>query len=475
MRTSKRGVVSAATPSARLRQAVVVSVMCLALYCFLLVPEHSLDSSRTVLETNPSSISSPSSRQQKLPRDVLENRSLTAAQCATAFPGLTAEIDDAVSRGGAFELPRSYFPPDGAVVGPLVVARVRDGRLTILARARRVDLSADALQHRAATLHQVAAALLTAPPDEPVPDAVLALCHGDDPRSPSLSYARPADPSLSGGAGGRRYFAMPHFSFWGWPIAPVGSFARAAAAIARVESALPAWADKDPRAAWRGTTWFAGARAARLRHDLVNAARGRPWADVEPLLANRTNALAIEDFCRYRYVVHTEGVTYSGRFQFHQLCASVVLTPPIAWMQHLTHLARPVFSYDLDGVQRTPPGPGPAPAANMVPYPANWVKEAWPTSYDPRKEANIVFVAPDWSDLEATVEWLERHPKVAEGIARRQRELFDGGGYFSPAAEMCYWRAAIRGWSEVARADEKELEGMEEIPWEEFSITEIHK
>ncbi|XXH03968.1 hypothetical protein Hte_010376 [Hypoxylon texense] len=474
---------------ARLRQVVVVSVVCLALYCFLLVPDHSLDSSRTVPDPFPYHSSSRSQRpssqqqqqqqqqQQRHPPELLNNRFLTTSQCAAAFPGLTKEIDDVVAKG-PFVLPRNSH----SGLGPLV-ARVRGGRLSILSYARRVDLGKDMLQHRSATLHQIAAALLTAPAEEeePMPDTIFAFNHEDDPVSPSLSYARPADPALNGEA--KRVFAIPHFSFWAWPIASVGSFGRAASAIAALES-LPSssssWSSKTPKAVWRGTTWFNSARAGRMRQDLVVTAKNKPWADVEALHANRSNALAIEDFCRYRYVVHTEGVTYSGRFQYHQLCASVVLSPPIAWMQHLTHLARPAFSHALDGVTRTPPGAAAAAAPppssrDSVPYPAPWVREAWPTAYDPRTEANIVFVAPDWSDLEATVAWLERHPAVAEGIARRQRDLFHGGGYFSPAAEMCYWRAALRGWSKVARTDGQGFEDLEEIPWEEFSLKEIHK
>ncbi|KAI8957399.1 hypothetical protein F5Y11DRAFT_339850, partial [Daldinia sp. FL1419] len=325
------------------------------------------------------------------------------------------------------------------------------------------------LQHRSATLHQISNALLTAPGTEPLPSTILSFNHNDDPTSPALTYSRPSDPSFNGA--GKHFFAIPHFSFYSWPISSVRSFPRAAAAISALESRLPSWQDKDPRAVWRGTTWFNSPRGgARLRHDLVLTARGKPWADIEPLAANGSNALMIEDFCRYKYILHTEGVTYSGRFQYHQLCASVVLTPPIAWMQHLTHLARPVFSYQLDGVKRTASETA---EGKLVPYPAAWVKAAWPKEYDPQ-EANIVFVAPDWSDLESTIEWLEKHPKVAEGIASRQRELFDGGGYFSPAAEMCYWRALLRGWSKVVRTEGQGFENLEEIPWEEFSLKEIH-
>ncbi|KAI0137869.1 hypothetical protein F4776DRAFT_654575 [Hypoxylon sp. NC0597] len=442
MRPSKRGPSSAA----RLRQVFIVSVICLALYCFLLVPDHSLDSSRT------------------LPPALLNNRFLTSSQCAAAFPGLTREIDDVVAKG-PFTLARR--PHD---LGPLV-ARIRDGKLYIISYARKSDLSKEMLQHRSATLHQIAAALLTTPPSEPLPDTIIAINHEDDPVSPSLSYSRPADPSFNGP--GKHYFAMPHFSFYAWAIPTVGSFWRASRAISALESRL-SWASKSPLAVWRGTTWFNNPRAGRLRQDLVAATRDAPWADVQPLFSNGSNALAIEDFCRHRYVVHTEGVTYSGRFQYHQLCASVVLSPPIAWMQHVTHLVKPAFSSSLDGVARTPPGTT-SRADQLAPYPAPWVREAWPRSYDPGKEANMVFVAPDWSDLEATVGWLERHPRVAEGIARRQRELFDGGGYFSPAAETCYWRAVIRGWSSVVRTEGQGFEDLDEVPWEEFSLKEIHK
>ena len=81
------------------------------------------------------------------------------------------------------------------------------------------------------------------------------------------------------------------------------------------------------------------------------------------------------------------------------------------------------------------------------------------------------FVAPDWSDLEDTVLWLEQNPRAAQGIARRQRDLFAGGGYFSPAAEVCYWRALVRGWHKVAKFDEKEWEGREGVPYETFVVT----
>ncbi|KAI0406450.1 hypothetical protein F4802DRAFT_96700 [Xylaria palmicola] len=539
-----------ARQTARLRQVIVVAALCLAIYCFLLAPDDSLDSARS---TNPEVYQARWRQQQwqrgreahhSLPPELLNDRFLTEDQCRASFPGLLDQVDDEVAKG-PFKLERSP-----SSLGPLI-ARIRDGQLYILSAARKSDLSRDMLAHRSATLHQIANAVLTWPrpassapgasPFAHIPDTVFAFNHHDDPLPGTFSYSRPADPALATAADGapKRFFPAPHFSFYAWPLPFVGSLPRAARAIAGVEAALP-FAAKIPRAVWRGTTWFNNPRAGRLRQNLVRAfgtrdaaaAARRRWADVEALdwtggaERNATNALRIEDFCRYKYVIHTEGVTYSGRFQFHNLCASVVLTPPVAWIQHLTHLLRPVFTYTLDpdapdAASSPPPPPsfasssssssGPSTRRSLLsslfsaspeprrraakapglprrpidlgdrekppplsPYPASWVRHAWPTEYD-ASEANIVFVAPDWSDLEAAVAWLEAHPRVAEGIARRQRALFEGGGYFSPAAEMCYWRGLIRGWSEVVRVDEGAFGDLEGVTWEEFSLKEIHK
>ena len=99
------------------------------------------------------------------------------------------------------------------------------------------------------------------------------------------------------------------------------------------------------------------------------------------------------------------------------------------------------------------------------------INPRWSHSYAPT-EANIVFVDYDWADLEQTINWLRKHPDIAKGIAKRQRDEVAGRGYLSPAAESCYWRALVNGWSKVVRteADERWDEG-EEVRWETFSLT----
>jgi len=243
---------------------------------------------------------------------------------------------------------------------------------------------------------------------------------------------------------------MPHFSFWSWPLPFIGSIPSAARKIAAIEEEL-SWENKEKRAIWRGTSWYNNGAGSnrRGRQELLTKTRGKHWADVEALQwennsEDASNAIRIEDFCRKKFIIHTEGFGYSGRLQFHQLCASVIISPPLEWMQHTSHLIRPVFSSTLLR----------GPAQGWTPEPvAKWeqtARKGWPEVYS-AKEANMVFVRPDWEDLEEVITWLEDHPEVAKGIAERQRETFEGKGYLSSAAEACYWRALIRGWAEISR------------------------
>ncbi|KAH6617307.1 glycosyl transferase family 90-domain-containing protein [Chaetomium tenue] len=437
----------------QLRQATLLLGGVLTLYCFLFV-----------WRTPPQPVSARAGK-PALPPEVLNNLSLDEGQCNAYFPGLTKEIDEVVAEGP--------FPvKQTGDMGPLQ-GRIKDGQIHIIHAQRKSDLSQEMLNSRTASLHQLHRALLTSP--TPLPDTIFTLNFQDQPFGTAWAYSRHADPQfVSNKDGHARTFLMPHFSFWAWNLPFIGSMGRAAEAIAELEAgyAGAAWHGKIAKAVWRGTMWFNSVHSPRMRQNLVKEARGKPWADVEPLewtsngggkgaAKTASNALPIEGFCRYKYIVHTEGIAYSGRFQFLQMCASVVLTPPIQWMQHVTHLARPLFSSDLD-LKRGNGGKSWTPTEK--------VKRAWPVGYKP-EEANIVFVAPDWSDLGETVAWLEEHPGIAEGIARRQRDMFVGGGYFSPAAETCYWRAMVRGWAKMARTEGQGWEDTEGITFEAFSLT----
>jgi hypothetical protein len=88
----------------------------------------------------------------------------------------------------------------------------------------------------------------------------------------------------------------------------------------------------------------------------------------------------------------------------------------------------------------------------------------------------MIFVSPDWSDLEATILYLRKNPELAKGIARNQRELMVKGGYLSESAEACYWRSLIRAWGKVVRTSETDGEvgegWGEGMRWETYSLLE---
>lgn len=250
---------------------------------------------------------------------------------------------------------------------------------------------------------------------------------------------------------------MPLFAGWSWPKEGLGSLDAILRRITDVEREV-SWEEKQDKVVWRGTVWFNPLGYPDLRKHLVATAQGEEkekWADVAAL--NATNALKIEDFCRYKYVVYTEGVSYSGRLPYHQACESVVIMAPMTWVTTSAVLIRPIWAGDLMGVDHD----------QKV-----RVDGAIPTitSY---KEANAIYVDPNFSNLESVVEFLREHPNVARQIARNQRAMVVGGGYLSVAAETCYWRALIEGWSRAAIVDEAEWGGLEGERYETWLLKEI--
>ncbi|KAI1420430.1 glycosyl transferase family 90-domain-containing protein [Xylaria sp. FL1777] len=437
-------------------------------------------------------------------QDLYQFLNLSEQECRDTFPNLTEDLDATVALG-PFTLKQTHGR------GPLQ-ARLKDGQLYIIHSEDENTLTPELLQARQAALHQINRAIITSP--EALPDTIFSLNVRDQPYGTAWSYSRPAyAASASAMPPITRAFLMPHFSFWNWPLPSVGSIARAAEAISRIEESLP-FARKDPRVVWRGSPRFNSAHHPTLRQDLLRVTAGAKWADVRALnsyevdLSHATIAkddkeiegkarkggsgnneelemedeeqerdgreleyreagkeeegstgignttIMIEDFCRYKYVLYTDGVTYSGRLPFLQMCGSVLLTPPMAWRQLTTHLLQPVFSQDL------------VPTRREV---TEDMRNAWPKRYSPN-DANAVFISPDWSDLEDIVLWLEDHPDVAAGIARRQRDLFVRKGYISPAMETCYWRALLRGWSQVVRLEGEGWDDKAGVSWESFSI-----
>jgi hypothetical protein len=210
---------------------------------------------------------------------------------------------------------------------------------------------------------------------------------------------------------------MPDFGYWSWPEVKVGPYREIRRRIAAIDDG--AWVDNDfvpglsfhdkkKQLIWRGSP----STAPEIRGMLLRQSRGKSWASVRALNWEdeddlRLNLLPMEEHCRYMFLAHTEGRSFSGRGKYLLNCHSVMISHPLVWRE--AHHAALISS---------------------------------------GAEANFVEVAPDFSDLERKIEYLIDHPEVAERIANNSVATFRDR-YLTPAAEACSWRALIRQYASV--------------------------
>ena len=198
-----------------------------------------------------------------------------------------------------------------------------------------------------------------------------------------------------------RLWLMPDFNFFA--SSPIGSSYLDMQRRAKLHDKFIV--DKIPKAVWRGARWT----NAGMRGHLLDLTKDREWADVkETDLKNGTNIMAMDDLCRYMFVVHTEGRSWSGRLKFLLNCDSLPIVHDLDWTTEYYHLF-------------VPDGP----------------------------DQNYIPVHRDFSDLEEKVAYFLAHPVQAQRVVDNAVNTFRSR-YTSPAAEACYWRRLIQGWSEVA-------------------------
>lgn len=168
------------------------------------------------------------------------------------------------------------------------------------------------------------------------------------------------------------------------------------------------WSRKIPKILWRGATM-----GLELRERFLNVTADQPWADVKALKWRDKDSMAndlksMPEHCQYKYLAHTEGNSYSGRLKYLQSCRSVVVAHKMDWIQHYHPLMR---------------------------------------SSGPRQ--NFVEVERNYENLAEKITWLQKHGSDAERIASNNVKVFRER-YLTSAAEVCYWRKLIHGWSKVS-------------------------
>ncbi|KAE9978135.1 hypothetical protein EG328_001672 [Venturia inaequalis] len=328
---------------------------------------------------------------------------LSASQCDLAFQPLFEEISRAASfarnNGGASPADLNIsWTKQGAIR-----ALIQDRQLYILSTT---ELESGHLLPRAiAILQSIYRAILTSP--NPVPNIEF-----------SFSVSDYADPNhvnktiwaLTRLASEESTWLMSDFAYFSWPMnGLIGSYATVRSRISERE---PAWKDKIDKAVWRGSV-----KPNKARQDLINAAEGKDWSDVRGIewssakslmKASQKYAVSVVDHCAYKYLIGTEGRSYSGRLKYLQNCHSTLLMPPPTWIE-------PHHSLLVSSGSKQ----------NFVPLNQNY------------------------SDLDEKMKDLLATPEKARLIADNAVKTFKDG-VLTPAAQTCYWRRMFREWRDIS-------------------------
>ncbi|KAK8216892.1 hypothetical protein M8818_001855 [Zalaria obscura] len=367
----------------------------------------------TIVEDSEPGVEDPSTWQFSPERDS-HNYGLSTSQCAVAFPRLYHEIHRAAAYQGQRGNTATVSPPPGP--GQVHVA-IRNRQLYIL--STRYDGNGYDIRRSLAILGSIYRAITAS--SDPIPDtdftfSVRDIAEPDHSNRTLWVLARTAATE--------QHWVMPDFGYWSWELDLVGEYS---AVRERMLGNEVDFASKDARALWRG------AKNNAVRAALLKAARGRDWADVEEITwrdrtrfmaASQRLAVPMWEHCRYKYLIHTEGRSYSGRGKYLLNCHSVVIMHELEWVENYHHLL--VAS-----------GP----------------------------DQNVVSVERDFSDLEDKVRYLNTHPERARRIVDNSVAIFRDR-YLTPAAQACYYREMVRSWAKLS--DTREVDVGRAVPFETY-------
>ncbi|KAK4547019.1 hypothetical protein LTR36_001240 [Oleoguttula mirabilis] len=326
------------------------------------------------------------------------NHGLSAEQCNAAFPKLYNDIDRAVGHWADREItPETIELYDGNEAGVRVLFKDQQLRVVQTRGMFRDDFRLRIM----AVLHQLHRAITSVEGiDRPIDDTEATIVVDDWPNFPNdgrelatWSFTRAAESDDHAGV-----WLIPDFNFWSAPPA-AGAYQEMQAKARKHDAPI---IDKKQKLVWRGVDWT----NPEVRGALLNATMYEPWADVKKMTwSNTSDKMALEEFCRYGYVVNTEGRSWSSRLLHLLNCDSVPVSHDLAWVAHYYHLLEP--------------------------------------------DVNFIPVHRDFSDLGEKMRFFVDNPHVAQGIADSARTTFRER-YTTPAATACYWRRLLRSWSSVA-------------------------
>ncbi|KAI9667396.1 MAG: hypothetical protein M1821_000211 [Bathelium mastoideum] len=334
-------------------------------------------------------------------KDHADDYGLGDTQCDAAFPDMYFEIDRAAS---FWKSRRNITLTDVDISwkeNGLVRAMIYDRQLFIIEPKYNGD--GYDLRRSLAILSSIYRALVTY--HGPLPNIEFSFSVSDVPDpdhfgKPIWTSCRRTD--------AEEEWLMPDFGFWSWDIGLIGSYEHVRQEIAAVETDFR---QKRPLAVWRG------AKNNDLRADLLRVATGRTWSDVQEIIwagktffrtKSRGQFIKMAEHCKYKYLIQTEGASYSGRGKYLQNCNSVVIMHKRQWIENHHHLL-----------------------------------------ITDSEQQNVVEVERDFSDLPLKMDYLLTHPLEAKRIANNSVMMFRDR-YLTPAAQACYWRRLFRIWRDIS-------------------------
>ena len=231
---------------------------------------------------------------------------------------------------------------------------------------------------------------------------------------------------------------LPDFGFAGWPEAGIASFDEFLH-LAQLQDHLVPWAQKADKILWRGLANGYPPRVDLLaKSDPRTVPSAETWADVKQTSFHDVGAefhplIPMHEHCRHRYLVQTEGNSYSGRGKFLWSCNSVTVAHPLEWTQHF----HPALNSDPSSREQ-----------NFVELPGPLFAGLEQATLALQRTAGV----PADSDLRLneTVGGLGINPpqRIAQNAVATLRNR-----YLTPAATNCYLRAALQAYRGVLNVD----------------------
>ncbi|PGH17670.1 hypothetical protein AJ79_01032 [Helicocarpus griseus UAMH5409] len=328
------------------------------------------------------------------------NIALTRQQCQASFPGLFEDIDRAVR----------FWSPQGSMLNKAWGdIKLQNG----MARAKINNRDLYIIETRAAQQDHRRKILATL-------SAIHRALIADSARTLNIEFVFSVEDKVEdvSGAGyplwvyGRKateesVWLIPDFGLWAWgnPASGIGPYDQVVKHIEMHDN--DSWSSKIPKLIWRGKLSF----APKLRRALLEKARNKSWGDVKELIwSEKNHFISMEDHCKYMFIAHLEGRSFSSSLKYRQACRSVIIAHKLQYIQHHHYLLQ---------------------------------------SNGPHQ--NFVEVERDFTDLSVKIETLLTDPEQAKKIADNNVRIFRER-YLTRAAEACYWRELWNGWDSVTRS-----------------------